>query len=77
MTRAALEVADAVERREHFGRKPPAFTQDRLDDVGGRVGEGREVVIFAKLDDVIEHELGVADGGGVNGHRVSLPGSVR
>ena len=77
VARAAFEVADAVQGREHFGREPPAFAEDGLDDVGRRVGEGREIVIFAKLDDVIEHEPGVADGGGVDGHRVSLPGSAR
>ena len=68
VTGAAFLVADAIERGQHLGGEAPAFLEDRFDNVGRCVGEGRQIIVAAKLDDMIEDELRVADGGGINGH---------
>ena len=65
---AAFMITDLVERGQNLGGEPPALGQDRLDQIGSRAGEPGKVRIMAKLNDMIEDELRVADGGGISGH---------
>jgi hypothetical protein len=59
---AALDVADAIERLEHLLAELGALGQDRLDHVGGRVGEAGKVVVLLELEDVVQQEQRVVDG---------------
>jgi hypothetical protein len=65
---AADLVADLVERRQHLGRELPGLFQDRLDQVGSRVGEARQIRVAADVEDVVEDELGFAHRRGIGGH---------
>ena len=69
---AAFLVPDPVERCQHFARKPSAFGKDGLDQVTRRRAKARQVRIVGKADDVVEHILRVAHGGGVAGHVYSF-----
>ena len=69
---AALLVADLVQGREDFGREFAALVEDRLDQVGSRVGEALQVGIIADVQHLVEDEAGFAHRRCVNGHQSLL-----
>src|SRR3546814_19711141 len=68
MTGAAFPVASLIKRKQNFGNEAPAFTQHRLYHVGRSAFETRQVRITLELQDVVEHEVRVPQGRGINGH---------
>ena len=70
MTRAALGVADLVEREQDFCHKSPALGQHGLDHVGRSAGEPRQVEVTIERDDMIEHEARVANRRRILRHKV-------
>ena len=68
MAGTTLLIADPVERGQHFAREPPGFAEDRLHQIARCRREARQIRVIAETDDMVEHELSVADGGGVAGH---------
>ena len=65
---AANLVADAVQRRQHLGSEAARLLEDRLDQVGRRVGEARQVRIAADVQHVVEDEPRLAHRRGIGGH---------
>ena len=74
MPLTAFQIADAIERRQHLFGKLRRFAQNCGDDIGGRVGEARKVVVALDMKDVVEQELYVVDWRLIGRHRFS-PGS--
>ena len=74
MARAALQVADLVQRKKNALYKFGAFGQDRVDHIragifkAGQIGEAFNSQYF------VENELHIANGGGVAWHFRSLIG---
>ena len=58
---AAFLVADAVERGQHLLAELGGLAEDRLDDVGRRIGEAGQVGIAVDVEDVVQQELHVFD----------------
>jgi len=71
---AAFEIADAIERLQHFLAELGGFAQDGLANIGGGIGKAGQIVVAIDLEDVIDEELHVLDGGFVDRHGV-LPAS--
>ncbi len=67
-TLAAFEIADAVERLQHLFGELGGFAQDRLAHIARRVGEAGQIVVAVDLEDVVEQEAHVFDGGFVDRH---------
>ena len=76
MAGAALEIADAIERLQHFFGELGGLAQDRLAHVGGGVAEAGKIVVAVDLKHVVEQEIDVFDGGFVDRHGV-LPAGWR
>jgi hypothetical protein len=67
---AAFEIADAIERLQHFLAELCGFVEDGLAHVGRCVGEPRQIVIAIDLEHVVEQEAHIFHGGFVDWHRV-------
>ena len=65
---AAFEIADAVERLQHFFAELGGLAQNRLAHIGGGVGEAWKIVVAVDLEHVVEQEADVFDGGFVDRH---------
>ena len=72
---AAFEIADAVERLQHFFGQFRRLAQDRLPHIGGSVGKAGKIVEAIDLKHVVEQELDVFHGGFVDRHGV-LPAAA-
>ena len=70
VARAALLVADPVQGREHLLAELRRLPEDRLDHIGRGVGEARQVVVALEVEDVVEEEQSILDGGLVARHRL-------
>ena len=76
MTLAALEIADAIERLQHFFGQFRGLAQDRLPHIGGGVGKAGKIVVAVDLKDVVEQEMDVFHGGFVDRHGVLPAGAA-
>ena len=72
---AALEIADAVERLQHFFAEFGRLAQNRLPHIGGGIAEARKIVVAVDLEHVVEQEGDVFHGGFVDRHDVLPAGS--
>ena len=72
MAGAALEIADAIERLQHFFAEFGRLAQNRLPHVGGGVGKAGKIVVAVDLKHVVEQEADVFNWGFVDRH-YSLP----
>jgi hypothetical protein len=69
---AALGVAAAVERGEHLGGELAGLFEHGVDGVGIDVGVAGHLLEFVdSVEQLVQHELHVAQGGGVRRHRGS------
>ena len=68
MTGAALEIADAVERLQHFFAEFGGLAQDRLAHIGGGVAEAWKIVVAVDLKHVVEQKADVFHRGFVDRH---------
>ncbi len=69
---ASLHVAHCVQRRQHLGRNLAGLFEHRRSKDAIQVGKAGNV-LFADLQDVVQDELLVPDGGGVARHRSVSP----
>ncbi|MGY4484633.1 hypothetical protein ACVWWR_003824 [Bradyrhizobium sp. LM3.2] len=67
---AAFEIAHTIERLEHLFGELCGFAQNGFAHVARRVGEAGQIVIAVDLEDVVEQEVHVFDGGFVDRHGV-------
>ena len=72
MAGAALEIADAIERLQHFLGEFGRFRQNRFPHVGGGVAEAGKIIIPVDLKHVVEQETHVFQRGFVTRHRLLL-----
>ena len=72
MAGAALEIADPIERLQHFLAELGRFRQNRFPHVGGGVAEARKIIIPVDLEHVVEQEADVFQRGFVTRHRRRL-----
>ena len=70
MAGAALEIADAIERLQHFLAELGRLTQNRLAHVGGGIAEPGKIVVAVDLKHVVEQESDVFQGRFVDRHGV-------
>ncbi len=75
MARAALLVADPVERRERVLAELGRFAQNGLDQVGRGVGEAGQIGMTLDMEDVAQQEHDVVDRGLVDRHGLLPRGS--
>ena len=76
MADAAFEIADAVERLQHFFAEFGGLAQDRLPHIGGGIAKAGKIVVAVDLKHVVEQEIDVFQGGFVDRHGV-LPAGWR
>ena len=76
MAVAAFEIADPVERLQHFFGEFRRLAQDRLPHIGGGIAKAGKIVVAIDLKHVVEQELDVFHGGFVDRHWV-LPAGQR
>jgi hypothetical protein len=70
---ATLAVADRVQGKQHFGRELAAFLEDGVDGVGIDLGMRRHgLELVADIEQFMQHEMHVAQGGVVLTHRILL-----
>ena len=77
MPDAALEIADAIERLQHFFAELGGLAQDRLAHVGGGIAEARKIVVAVDLKHVVEQETDVFQRRLVDRHGVLPAGQMR
>lgn len=65
---AAFEIAHAIERLQHLFGELGSFAQNGFAHVARRVGEAGQIVVAVDLEDVVEQEIHVFDGGFVDRH---------
>ena len=58
MALAAFEIADAVERLQHFFGQFRRLAQDRLAHIGGGIAKAGKIVVAIDLKHVVEQEAG-------------------
>jgi hypothetical protein len=68
VTRAALHVAHAIERQQHFFAKLGGFTQYGFHHIGRRIGKAGKVVVAFDMEDVVQQKEHVFHGGLVGRH---------
>ena len=68
MADAALEIADAVKRLQHFLAEFGRLAQNRLAHIGGGVAKAGEIVVAVDLEHVVEQEADVFERGFVGRH---------
>ena len=68
VTFAALEIADPVERLQHFFAELGGLAQDRFAHIGGGVAEAWKVVVAVDLKHIVEQEGDVFHRGFVDRH---------
>ena len=68
MADAALEIADAIERLQHFFGEFCGFAQDGFADIGGSVGKTRKIVVAIDLEHIVEQKGDVFHRGFVDRH---------
>ena len=68
MTGAAFEIADPIERLQHFFAEFGRLAQNRLPHVGGGVGKAGKIVVAVDLKHVVEQEADVFQRGFVGRH---------
>lgn len=67
---AAFEIADAIQRLQHFFAELGGFAQNRLAHIGGRVSKAGQIVVAIELKHVVEQEADVFERGFVAGHGI-------
>ena len=72
VTGAAFAVADLVERLQNLLNKLRPLGQDRLNQIGRRIGKARQVRMFFQLHDMLQDELGVLHRCAVAWHLIVL-----
>ena len=68
MAGAALQIADAVQRLQHFFAELGGLGQNRLPHIGGGVAKAGKIVVAVDLKHVVEQEMDVFQGGFVARH---------
>ncbi len=68
VARAAFDIADLIERREHFGAELAGLVDDGVDHVGRGALEAGQIAVALQVEHFIDDEARVAGRGGVNGH---------
>ena len=76
LPRAALAVADAVERGQDLFAEFGCLAQHRFHDIGRGIGKARQIAVTVKMEDVVQQEQGIVHGGPVARHQ-SLQASGR
>ncbi len=67
---AAFEIADAIERLQHFFAQLGRLVQNRLADIGGGIGKAGKIVVAVDLEHVVEQKAHIFHGGFVGRHGV-------
>ena len=75
MAGAAFEIADAVERLQHFFAELGGLAQNRLPHIGGGIAKAGKIVVAVDLKHVVEQEIDVFHGGFVDRHGVLPAGA--
>ena len=75
MAGAALEIADAIKRLQHFFAEFGRLAQNRLAHIGRGIGKAGKIVVAVDLKHVIEQETDVFNWGFVDRHH-SLPAGL-
>src|SRR3981189_1314562 len=68
MAGAALEIADAIKRLQHFFAELRSLGQNSLPHIGGGVAKAGKIVIAVDLEHVVEEKADVFQGGFVDRH---------
>ncbi|MGY4423239.1 hypothetical protein ACVWY2_005688 [Bradyrhizobium sp. JR6.1] len=73
---AAFEIACAIERLQHLFAELGGLAKDRLAHIGRRIGEAGKIAVAIDLENVVQQEADVFDGGFVGRH-ADLPAGSR
>src|SRR5713101_6229764 len=75
MAGAALEIAGAIKRLQHFFAEFGRLAQNRLPHVGGGIAKAGKIVVAVDLKHIVEQEADVFQGGFIARHGL-LPAGI-